>query len=208
MGKNPPGCGPTQWGDKKMKINDRSEKAKAITSKLISQADKEICAGHYGKAKECCKKALKYCKNNARIFMLMGEAFYQVKEIKKAGACFKKATNLDAKDSLCWQWLGKYYRKVGNLPEAVRAFKRSVKICPNDPWSHAYLGSTLWSQGKLRQAGEHYLDAVVHSGGADDFSRWNDEFLVATCGNAEDKVAPVTAKDRVKTMQETRKRKK
>ncbi|MCH9844872.1 MAG: tetratricopeptide repeat protein [Alphaproteobacteria bacterium] len=105
--------------------------SKDIATKQYNHAVKMIEAEDYRKASKALKKAVRYEKNNADYWNLLGFSLRKQQNYKAAKRAYDKALKIDENHLGANEYLGELYIQMGESDKAQAQLAKLQNLCPN-----------------------------------------------------------------------------
>jgi len=119
---------------------------------LLSQAEREMTAGQYGRAESELLRQLRTDPKNGSLWFLLGVARAQLKETDPAIEAFQKALPLSAEQAPIYFNLGLLYMEKNDSAKALEAYNRGLALDPSNVPANQNIAFLLMQQGEFREA--------------------------------------------------------
>jgi tetratricopeptide (TPR) repeat protein len=116
--------------------------------------------GDPNKAIERGLEQLKVSPNNARIYILLGQASVMAKDLTQAEAYFNKAVESDPNQLQAYMSLGEVYQRQGNPRKAIDKLEAMIKVKPDFAPAYAVLGTVHEGLKEYDKAKARYEQAL------------------------------------------------
>ncbi len=110
------------------------------------------------------RRAIQADPQNAEIFITMGDAFMNIKEVNNAIANYNIAQSLDPNSPMAKLRIGYLYVRAKNLPAAIQSLEEALKIDPKFAPAYKELGFVYSLSGKADKSKQNYLKYLELSG--------------------------------------------
>lgn len=107
------------------------------------------------------KSTLKYHPKNARLYLNLGNTFYEKKEIKNAIEQYLKAIEINDKYAPAYGNIGSAYLHEGDIEEAEKYLAKAIKYKDNYPIAHYNLGIVYAKREQYEKAREELEKATT-----------------------------------------------
>ncbi|MBN3039058.1 MAG: tetratricopeptide repeat protein [Candidatus Omnitrophica bacterium] len=98
------------------------------------------------------KQALKYIKDDPRIYNELGRAYAARREYSEAVPMFRQAARINSQYYRAYYNLGNVYQDLGQYQKALAEYTRSLQTNPYFARTHNNLGATYYAMGKNEEA--------------------------------------------------------
>ena len=122
-------------------------------------------AGRYQAAVHPLEKSLHKDPNSYHASLLLGRAYGELGDIKKAANTLNRAARIELTRPDPYIWIGIYFVRARKYREAVVALESALKVDPNAAAAHAWLGEAWMQQSQYQKALPHLKQAVALSPG-------------------------------------------
>jgi Tfp pilus assembly protein PilF len=106
------------------------------------------------------QKATKLYEEYPQAYRMLGDAYLEMKEWKKAEVALKRSIELEPKLAAAYVDLGAVYNQTQNFPAAEQALKRGLELSPDAAAAKYELAKTYWGMGRWQDAMPLAQDAV------------------------------------------------
>ncbi|MEE9554164.1 MAG: tetratricopeptide repeat protein [candidate division Zixibacteria bacterium] len=118
-----------------------------------------------------CNQAIKNDHEDSEIYILLGEAYLNTGEHKKATECFEKSSTFGGPSDAALLGLAGAASLEGDRNKAMEAIEKALKLTPNSPQALASKGDLLYDFNNFSSAAESYRNQTRAN--ANDPSPWN-----------------------------------
>jgi len=118
-----------------------------------------------------CRKAIKNDHEDAEIYALLGEAYLNLRDQKKASECFEKSLTFDETQNISLLGLAGAASLEGDYEKAMEAVDKALEVSPNAPQVLAARGDLLYSSKSFSSAAQTYREQSRSN--PDDPAPWN-----------------------------------
>ena len=106
------------------------------------------------------EKHIKVMNNIEGLWINLGIAYSEEKEIQKGIDCFNSSLEINNKNHFTYYNLGKSFELLEDYRKAIKYFEKSIKQDSKFPHSHYNLGCTLDKVGKISEAAESFKKSL------------------------------------------------
>lgn len=117
--------------------------------------------GLYLQAEQQLEKSLQKDPKSYTAHLMLGRAFGEQGELKKASSALHQAAKLKPDQAAPLIWVGIYFARSKKFREAAGALENALKIDPDAELAHAWLGETCLQQGQYAKAEVHLRRAAA-----------------------------------------------
>ena len=101
---------------------------------------------------EFYKNTLKYHPNNTRVYLNLGNAYYERGDISGAIREYKKVLDIDENYAVAYGNIGTANLRLGNLDLSEKYLSKAIQLKPDYPVAYYNLGLVSFEQKRYRQA--------------------------------------------------------
>ena len=105
--------------------------------------------------------ALRHEPRSAKLYIQLGQAFWNDNDYPQAFEAFKQAVILAPNSAPAHNWLGAFLMGRGNLPDAISQLRKAVSLDPRYARAHTNLGSALAKSGDMAGAVSAFQKALA-----------------------------------------------
>jgi tetratricopeptide (TPR) repeat protein len=116
------------------------------------QVNVSMASGNYAIAIEYLEKLVKIYPRDEVTWSLLGVAYGNLRDSRKAIGCFERALQLNSQNANTWTDLGVAYGTLGNTQKAISSFERALQINPQNTSGWNNLGITYMNVGEIQRA--------------------------------------------------------
>jgi tetratricopeptide (TPR) repeat protein len=99
--------------------------------------------------------------NNAKLFIKLGQAYWNDGDYQPAFEAFKQAVKLAPASAEAHNWIGAFLMGRGNLPDAISELRKAVSLDPKYARAYTNLGSAFAKSGDLPGAVSAFQKALA-----------------------------------------------
>ena len=99
--------------------------------------------------------------NNAKLYIKLGQAYWNSSDYQPAFDAFKKAVKLAPTSAEAHNWMGAFLMGRGNLPDSIAELRKAVSLDPKYARAYTNLGSALAKSGDLPGAVSAFQKALA-----------------------------------------------
>lgn len=149
-------------GDKISKVIEKTNNPSPMI-KFLKNARQLAESGKLDEAINQAKIALKTDPKSSKPLRVLGQYYYQKKEIDIAEKCFLKAAKMNKLDVFAFHNLGEIYLQKDNIEKAEVFFDKAMNISPRHVSRGIYFGKILVKKEKFDKAKKIFTKAINYS---------------------------------------------